>query len=471
MGSGPGRGGRPKSRAVARLRDMAHLDAVSQQPVDPPTEPPQEQATPPPPDLPEPPSPGWSSEPFETREVRKARDRADRAARRASRAAYRLQEARERSAGQRSGTRQLVDAAGDAATAALTAVSSAADEAQARLAAKARMRELEHALVTARAGGPVDASPPTHDEAMKLAKREDPGSSGASFVRGIGFIVAGIVALAMVMTGGFGWLGFFVPLAIIIASGSMADRIKMQDRSRKASLIQLEIARASLGPAERARSAETAQEAQAGSSAPTVGATATAAPTTARLRLIENADPRTRSEVLAVPERLVTNVRGLVPESDVASLLRIRHSAGLALPTTDGPLDLTNHETWLVRQICIDYLPGALEHFIALPSDLASEPVLDGRSARDVLDEQLALIESRLDEMAAHTYRREANGLLTHARFVADSLRPDPFQKRLAELATTAESVPVPVAAPEPVHTAETAVVSSEAIERVRERA
>ena len=125
-----------------------------------------------------------------------------------------------------------------------------------------------------------------------------------------------------------------------------------------------------------------------------------AAPIAKRPRLIEDADPRTRSEVLAVLDRLVANVRGLVPETDMAALLRIRHSAELALPTTDGPLDLTNHETWLVRQICTDYLPGALEHYIALPSDLASEPVLDGRSARDVLDEQLALIESRLDEMA-----------------------------------------------------------------------
>ena len=62
-----------------------------------------------------------------------------------------------------------------------------------------------------------------------------------------------------------------------------------------------------------------------------------------------------------------------------------------------------------------------------------------------MLDEQLALIERRLDELAASAYRREAGGLLTHARFLADSLRPDPFQTRLAELATN-EPEPVPVA-------------------------
>ncbi len=149
---------------------------------------------------------------------------------------------------------------------------------------------------------------------------------------------------------------------------------------------------------------------------------------------------------------------------------RIRDSAALALPTTDGPLDLTDHETWLLRQICIDYLPGALEHFIALPSDLASEPVLDGRSARQVLDEQLALIESRLDEMAARSYRREAGGLLIHARFVADSLRPDPFQAWLAEPAVN-DGEPVLVAAPEQIVVAEASGAKGEAAARTRERA
>ena len=362
-----------------------------------------------------------------------------------------------------------MDAAGDAATAALTAVSAAADEAQARLAAKARMRELEHAVVTARAGGPVDVSPPTRDEALKLANRVDPGSSGASFVRGVGFILAGIVALAMIMIGGFGWLGVVAPLAILIAGGSLADRVQMADRSRKAGRIQLELARASLASTERARGVAMAREADRGT--PSAGApTVTAAPITERPRLIEDGDPRTRAEVLAVLDRLVANVRGLVPETDVATVRRIRDSAALALPTTDGPLDLTDHETWLLRQICIDYLPGALEHFIALPSDLASEPVLDGRTARQVLDEQLALIERRLDEMATRSYRSEAGGLLNHARFVADSLRPDPFQAWLAELAIN-DAERMLVAAPEQIHAAEASLATGEAAARTRERA
>jgi hypothetical protein len=410
----------------------------------------------------------WYIEPFETREVRKAQARADRAARRASRAARRLQEAHERTA-QRSGARALVDAAGDAATAALTAVSTAADEAQARLAAKARIRELEHAIVTARAGGSVDVTPPTRHEALKLADRVDPGSSGASFVRGVGFILAGIVALTMVLSGGFGWLSLVVPLVILIVAGSIGDGIQRADRHGKAADIQLELARASLGATERAPRAAIAQEARGVRPAAGAETPAAAARADRRLRLLENGDPRTRAEILAVLDRLVTNVLRRVPETDVATLRRIRDRAALALPATDQPLDLTDHDTWQVRQICVDYVPRALEHYIALPPDLASEPVLDGRSARQVLDEQLALIERRLEEMAARSYRREADGLLSHARFVADSLRPDPFQARLAELASN-EAEPLSVAR-EQAHTVAPSVTEEKAATRERERA
>ena len=300
---------------------------------------------------------------------------------------------------------------------------------------------------------------------MKLIRRMEPGSSEASVVRGLGFVVAGIVALAMTVIGGFGWLGFLVPLAILIAGGSLGDRAQVADQSRKARQIQLEIARAGIAPTERGGAASMEQPAQ-----PMAG------PIPGRLRLREDGDPRTRTEILAVLERLIANVRGLVPETDMATLRRICDTAALALPTTDGPLDLTDHDTWLLRQICIDHLPGALEHYIALPSDLASEPVLDGRSARQVLDDQLAMIESRLDEMAARSYRREADGLLIHARYVAETLRPDPFQTWLAKPAASEAEQPL-VADPAPVPAADASAAAAESVAtraepaRIRERA
>jgi hypothetical protein len=260
------------------------------------------------------------------------------------------------------------------------------------------------------------------------------------------------------------------PVAILISGGWLGSQLEMTDRWRKAAWIQLELARASIPGTELAAGAASKQLAQGVPGASAIpGTPVTAAPPTGRPRLVEGGDPRTRTEVLASLDRLVANVAGLVDETDVAALQRIRDSAALALPPTDAPLDLADHETWLLRQICIDYLPSALEHYIALPPDRASEPVLDGRSARQVLDEQLALIESRLDQMATRTYQREAGGLLTHARFLGDVLRPDPFQARLAKLAGTGPDSGLD-AAPEPVHTPESPGTTDGAAGQTRER-
>ena len=364
-----------------------------------------------------------------------------------------------------------MDVAGDAATAALTAVSAAADEVQAKLAAKARMRELEHAVVTARAGGRVAVTPPTRDEALRLADRLDPGSSRASAARGIGFILAGLVALVMTVIGGFGWLGVGVPVAILIAGGWFGNQLAMSDHARKAARIQVELTRASVAAIAPPAGAATDPPAWgAGDGSPVPGAATTPPPTARRVRLVEDADPRTSREVVALLDRLIANVRGLLDSRDVATIGRIRDSAALALPPTDAPLDLADHETWLLRQICIAYLPGALEHYIALPPGRASDPVLDGRSARQVLDEQLALIEGRLDRMATRTYQREADGLLTHARFLGEVLRPDPFEVRLARLAGNVPDSGL-VATPEPVHAPDSSATMDGAAGETRERA
>jgi hypothetical protein len=276
----------------------------------------------------------------------------------------------------------------------------------------------------------------------------------------------------MAITGAIPLVAVGVPGAILVGGAWIGNRIKIEDRSRKAAMIQLELARASLPAGELEAGAVAGQLGDGlrpASNLPESSRTG-AGLSGERPRLSRGGDPRTRSEILAGLDSLTANVEGLLEKGDVATLQRIRDNAALALPATDAPLDLSDHETWLLRQICIDYLPGALEHYIALPADLASEPVLDGRSAREVLDEQLTLIERRLDQMATRTYRRDAGDLLTHARFVAEVLRPDPFQARLTELAAEGPAS-ASVAALEPGDAAEASATIDGAPGQPRNRA
>jgi hypothetical protein len=275
----------------------------------------------------------------------------------------------------------------------------------------------------------------------------------------------------MMVVGGFGLFGVAVPIAIIITGGSLGNRVAIAERERKAGRIQFELTNARLAGMGLAAGAVSGQLGQgAGPAGVRPGQQVAANPGAVRPTLTEPGDPRTRSEILARLDRLIANVRGLLVERDIATLERIRGNAARALPATDAPLDLADHEMWLLRQTCTSYLPGALEHYLSLPSDRAAEPVLDGRSARQVLDEQLALIERRLDQMATRAYQRQAGGLLTHARFVAEVLRPDPFQARLAELADPGP-VPEVAAGTGSVHASEASTTMDQAAGGTREHA
>jgi hypothetical protein len=75
----------------------------------------------------------------------------------------------------------------------------------------------------------------------------------------------------------------------------------------------------------------------------------------------------------------------------------------------------------IVRQVGRDYLPTALDHYLELPPAYASvHPVRDGRTARALLDEQLALIEDRLQAIAEDATRRDARALEEHGHFLEE---------------------------------------------------
>src|SRR4029078_13734651 len=96
---------------------------------------------------------------------------------------------------------------------------------------------LSTAVVPVCAGGRVAVARPTLEEALRLADRVDPGSAGASAARGVGFILAGIVALVMTVIGGFGWMAVGVPVAILISGGWLGNQLAITDQGRKAARL------------------------------------------------------------------------------------------------------------------------------------------------------------------------------------------------------------------------------------------
>jgi hypothetical protein len=75
----------------------------------------------------------------------------------------------------------------------------------------------------------------------------------------------------------------------------------------------------------------------------------------------------------------------------------------------------------VVERTALDYLPTALERYLNLPRGYANRvPVANGRTARQVLLDQLALLEAKLGEVLDAVAKGDTDHLLAHGRFLED---------------------------------------------------
>lgn len=99
--------------------------------------------------------------------------------------------------------------------------------------------------------------------------------------------------------------------------------------------------------------------------------------------------------------------------------------------------DLRSHQAserlvFQVEQIHQDFAPTAVRGYLALPPSLAdSEPLQDGKTGAVLLDEQLALLDSALDDIAAEAREHGTEGLLASYRFLQDKFGPTDNELRL----------------------------------------
>lgn len=82
----------------------------------------------------------------------------------------------------------------------------------------------------------------------------------------------------------------------------------------------------------------------------------------------------------------------------------------------DGTIDLL-----VVRRMLDDYLPSTVGAYLSLPPHHPDAPITsDGRSSRQLLTEQLTLLDRKLDEVAEGMLRHDLEGLLANGRFLEE---------------------------------------------------
>ena len=86
-------------------------------------------------------------------------------------------------------------------------------------------------------------------------------------------------------------------------------------------------------------------------------------------------------------------------------------------------------DLFVLQRTRTDYLPATLDAYLALPPEFAEVKVApDGRTALQVLKDQLSLLDGKLDEIAEDLQRQNVDRLLANERFLADHFGHQPAE-------------------------------------------
>ena len=124
-------------------------------------------------------------------------------------------------------------------------------------------------------------------------------------------------------------------------------------------------------------------------------------------------------------ERLLNSIRGRVADDIYMRVESIRDSILVTLPTQGGGQSAADPNVFLIRQTALNYLPQALDSYLAVPRIYAERrAVADGRTPHAVMLEQLDLMDRKMREVAEDVISHDSERLLAHGRSFLQSALP-----------------------------------------------
>lgn len=124
-------------------------------------------------------------------------------------------------------------------------------------------------------------------------------------------------------------------------------------------------------------------------------------------------------------DRLQNAITGRVADDIVAQVAYIRWSIEQTLAANPTGLSQADQNVFLIRQTALEYLPRALNAYLALPRAYAEKrTVANGRTPHDELLAQLQLLNSKMQEVADNIAKRDTDRLIANGRFLQERFAP-----------------------------------------------
>ncbi|HEY0342494.1 MAG TPA: hypothetical protein VGC34_16960 [Steroidobacteraceae bacterium] len=131
-------------------------------------------------------------------------------------------------------------------------------------------------------------------------------------------------------------------------------------------------------------------------------------------------------------DRVIKEAASQLQPVMLARLDSIRHSIGEVLPRLAEQRGF-DANLYTVRETIIRYLPETLANYVALPPMFRVTRVLkDGKTARELLLDQLAVLDDQMKEVVGNVARGDADALLANGQFLEAKFRDRDFIKPVA---------------------------------------
>jgi len=169
-------------------------------------------------------------------------------------------------------------------------------------------------------------------------------------------------------------------------------------------------------------------------------------PRTERLTQLEQRQASDSELVREGLDDLLGYIRKRVPMDVYYRVRSIRDAIVFTLENA-GMTAVTDPNIHMVRRTATTYLPDALSTYLSLPRGYAErEPIQNGRTAYDVLMDQLSQMEEQTHRVAKDLMARSSQDLVAHGRFISDRYATSKINvpdTQPSQTTVTAEQAPV----------------------------
>jgi hypothetical protein len=126
------------------------------------------------------------------------------------------------------------------------------------------------------------------------------------------------------------------------------------------------------------------------------------------------------NDVRQVLDRQISSMSGRLSPDVMAKVLSIRQIILGILPRS-GNLPPGSPELYILERTATDYLPTTLKLYLSLPGPYATQhQVQDGKTSKQLVLDQLGILETKMNEVAEDVQRNDADRLLTNGRFLEE---------------------------------------------------